>query len=292
MILGEVFGIRFRINGFFVLLFLVSIAAGWLRETVVVISVLLAHEFAHVVAATGSGVLVKEVELYPFGGIARVEWPDGADPSLETLVSIAGPLSNLLLGAAGWWLARLGIWDMRLLDLFIETNLALAAFNLVPALPLDGGRALRGLLATRKGYRAATATACRVGKAVALISLLLSPAAFFFFGSKPTGISLLVCSLFIWKGAETEERWVSCTQLRATAKKKEVLTNKGLMPLAEVVALAGSSLGEVSKNLSPHKYHMIVVMDGDMRVLGTVTETRLFECMLECGYAAPLSSAL
>lgn len=292
MILGEILGIRFRINGFFALLFLISTAAGLLKETLVIISVLLSHELAHIIAAQASGVAVKEVVLYPFGGIARVEWPDGADPSLETLVSIAGPLNNLLLGAAAWWLGRSDIWDVKLLDLFIETNLTIATLNLAPALPLDGGRALRGLLAAKKGYRQATATVSRVGKMLAVVFLLLSPLALFLFDSKTAGISFFVCSLFVWNGARTEERWVSCAQLRATAKKKETLTAKGLMPLGEVAALAGSSLGEVSKSLSPHKYHMIVIMDEDMKVLGTITETRLFECMLEYGYSAPLSSAL
>ncbi|HHY39550.1 MAG TPA: hypothetical protein GX507_11605 [Clostridia bacterium] len=292
MILGEILGIRFRINGLYMLLFLVCIAAGLLKETLIVISVLLSHEFAHIVAAAGLGVVVKEVELYPFGGIARVEWPDGADPSLETLVSIAGPLNNLILGAAAWWLARSDIWDIRFLDLFIETNLTLATLNLVPALPLDGGRALRGLLTTKKGYRQATATVCKVGKALALTFLILSPIAVFLFGSESAGISFIVCSFFVYSGAKAEERWVLCAQLRATAKKKETLTSKGLMPLGEVAALARSSLGEVSKSLSPHKYHMIVIMDEDMKVLGTITETRLFECMLEYGYSAPLSSAL
>ncbi len=125
--------------------------ALWL---VVLFASVTAHELSHSVVAMRLGLKVRDIVLLPIGGVSEIEGMD-TSPQVESRVAIAGPLMSvaigviclvlaLAVGSSVWpptlsasdWLVRIG-W----------LNLALAAFNLIPALPMDGGRVLRSLLA-------------------------------------------------------------------------------------------------------------------------------------------------
>lgn len=119
---------------------------------------------------------MSEIELYPFGGVARLEGLLELEPQVERQIAWGGPLSNFLLVALA-----LVVYNNRyycnlltedLILFFIRANLTLAFFNLFPALPLDGGRILRSLLAERYGFRKATKQAAFLGKVLAVAVFL------------------------------------------------------------------------------------------------------------------------
>src|SRR5262249_40388633 len=131
----------------------------------------LLHEFGHIFTARAFGVRTPDVVLLPIGGVARLERiPER--PSEEFLVAIAGQAVNvviaLILLAAGGahlstsHLAAVGSTSESLIDRLAMVNLFLALFNLIPAFPMDGGRVLRALLATRLGYVRATEIAATI----------------------------------------------------------------------------------------------------------------------------------
>jgi Zn-dependent protease/CBS domain-containing protein len=138
----------------------------------------LAHEFGHIFAARAFGVATPDVTLLPIGGVARLERiPE--EPREEFLIAIAGPLVNVLiaLGLIVFAGARLNAGDLTamdsanvwLVDRLAAVNLFLALFNMIPAFPMDGGRVLRALLATRMGYVRATEVAAMIGQGVAFV---------------------------------------------------------------------------------------------------------------------------
>src|SRR5437667_4617489 len=136
----------------------------------------LLHEFGHIFTARGFGVSTPDVTLLPIGGMARLERiPE--EPYQEFLVAIAGPLVNVaiafgLVALAG---ARLNAGSLAavesvrvaLVDRLASVNLFLALFNMIPAFPMDGGRVLRALLATRMDYIRATGIAAFIGQGFA-----------------------------------------------------------------------------------------------------------------------------
>lgn len=147
-------------------------------------SVLL-HELAHAFVGIHEGARIEGITLWLLGGVARFSGTPGS-PGGEFRMTIVGPLTSLALGAVflgaaaigealGWPVAFRGVTDY-----LGRINLILAAFNLVPALPLDGGRVLRSWLWHRqRSFEAATATAARAGRmfgwlliAIALLGLL------------------------------------------------------------------------------------------------------------------------
>ena len=104
---GTFLGIVFKVNPFFLLLMALAFGLGQLLPALVLFVIVLFHELAHALAASAYGLRVAEVELLPFGGVARIDHVLEFDPKIEIGVALAGPLSNLLFAAVLW------LWQTR-----------------------------------------------------------------------------------------------------------------------------------------------------------------------------------
>jgi stage IV sporulation protein FB len=159
------------LNPFFLLLLLGTALGGFLAETLLLFLIIFLHEVAHAVTAKGLGLNVVEIELYPFGGVARLEEVLELDPSTEKNVSLAGPVFNFVLAGAALVLYMNQIYTGGGLLFFVRLNLMLGFFNLLPALPLDGGRVLRASLAPGLGFQKATDFCLRLSRLLAFLIL-------------------------------------------------------------------------------------------------------------------------
>ncbi len=166
-------------------------------------SVLL-HELAHVIYALRTGGQVRSITLMIVGGVSEVtELPKRNRD--EVLMALAGPLTSVGLGIL-LLVAQALLLESRFFGLRIAVsylgglNLFLGAFNLVPAFPMDGGRILRGLLASRMGMVRATRVASTVGKGFALL--------FFLVGLLTLNPFLFLIAFLVLTGANGEARQV------------------------------------------------------------------------------------
>jgi Zn-dependent protease len=158
-------------------------------------SVLL-HELGHALVARRYGIHTRRIVLLPIGGIAQLEGQPQT-PRQELAIALAGPAVNFAIAAVLFVLSGLvgapSGWG--LLGSLMFANLALGLFNLLPAFPMDGGRALRAILATRVGGRRATEVAAYIGKVAAIafgiIGLFTNP-------------MLVIIAVFIWFAANAE----------------------------------------------------------------------------------------
>jgi Zn-dependent protease len=174
------------LTGFLVTVLLLALVFGFV----------LLHELGHSVVALYHGVPVRQITLYPLGGIASLsEMP--REPRVELQVAVAGPLVNFVLGGAFFAFALVAppSWFTFLLQLVIF-NVFLGLFNLLPGFPMDGGRILRAFLATRLPYARATRIAARVGQGTAVLLgiaglLLLRP-------------MLVLVAMFVFFAAQAE----------------------------------------------------------------------------------------
>lgn len=167
--LGTFFGFPVDVNlSFGLLLGLVFVAFGHLAGVALVclaFASIVVHELGHALVARRLGVRVSGIELSFFGGAAKmVELPRSANDELA--IAAAGPAVSLAIGGAGLLLA--GATHVGLFAWIGWTNLILAAFNLVPALPMDGGRILRALLTRKMDFVRATDVAVRVSRVTAV----------------------------------------------------------------------------------------------------------------------------
>lgn len=160
------------------------------------------HELGHALTARHYGIRTRDITLLPIGGLARLQkMPE--EPSQELAIALAGPAVNLVfvivLGATIWllhgWRALFTMpsADAPLLNFSLMVNAIMGLFNMLPAFPMDGGRVLRAILATRMGYTQATDIAASVGQVFAILLGIL--------GVFTNGM-LVFIALFVYLGAQ------------------------------------------------------------------------------------------
>lgn len=197
--IGRLAGFPLELNlTFLIMLGVVFLWMGGLAGLMIVgvaFGSVLLHELGHAVVARHLGVPVGGIELHFFGGTAKMMGqPKSAGD--EIAIAAAGPAVSFALGGLGLLLGAVtGSWLLQTLGWI---NLVIAVFNLIPALPLDGGRIFRAVLARRQGFQRATIVAATVGKgfAVALV-------AFAVFTSQ---IYLALLAVVVWFMAGAEQR--------------------------------------------------------------------------------------
>lgn len=167
--LGALFGFPIHVNvTFLILLGVVGLTMGGFGAIAVVLlafaSVVL-HELGHALVARHLGVHVPRIELHFFGGAAQMaDHPRSSGD--EIAISAAGPAVSFALAGLSLLLAQLtGAW---LFTLLAQINLVIGAFNLIPALPMDGGRILRALLQRRMGFLRATELSANLARIIAV----------------------------------------------------------------------------------------------------------------------------
>lgn len=185
--------------------------------TVLVFAIVILHELGHSIAALYYNIPVKQIVLLPIGGVAQLEEiPE--DPKKELVIAAAGPLVNALLALVLFALAPLlgqNLGSTGLLELpstlgvlsfssifsyIFATNLFIGIFNLIPAYPMDGGRILRALIATRLSYVSATRVAVGIGQVLSW--------GFGLWGFLSGNFFLIILAFFIYSGAGQEGRMI------------------------------------------------------------------------------------
>ena len=209
----RIFGVPVRLHFTFVLLLLFLITAGatggqsGLFNALFILAVftsVLLHEFGHVAVSRHYGINTLDITLYPIGGVARLE--KNPKPKDELWIALAGPAVNVLIWAAikaYFWgnpstelSALTSPHDGNLLARIAGANLVLAAFNMIPAFPMDGGRVLRSLLARFTSEEVATKRAAAAGRVFAILIGL--------YGLIAMQFMLLFIAFFVYLGATQE----------------------------------------------------------------------------------------
>lgn len=279
MPLGRLFGVPVVVSWPFLGLLALGAGFGLWPQVLILAGTLLSHELAHLIVARAFGLEISRLELLPFGGVAWVEQPE-LDPHLETSVAMAGPLSNFLLLACGVLASGTGLFRPDLLNFFLEANLMMAVFNLLPALPLDGGRIYRAYLGRRWGYQRSTRRLASLGRVLAL-SLLLLGVVGAFFGR--IYLAAVVMASFLYFAARKEEARLGYSFWSGILRKKELLRQQGAVPVHSLVVGDGTRLGELTRHFMARRYHLITVTGEDLQVLGTLDESQVVQALGEDG---------
>ena len=295
--IGRIFGIDLKIHlTFFFLLAYVGFiafsnggtaasAAMDILFIIVLFLFVVMHEFGHALMAKRFRIPTKDITLLPIGGVARLEsMPE--DPKEELLVAIAGPLVNVVIAGvlfaglliSGFFFQPLSI-ELLLGNFWVRllsVNLTLVAFNLIPAFPMDGGRVLRSLLATRIPHVKATRIAANIGKGFAL---LLGITGFF------VNPWLVLTAIFIWSGAGAEAQSVEIKAgLKGLSVRDALVTQytqvDANQPLGSVFQLAMQS----------GQRYIPVVSNGNF--LGFIQSSSLLRTIERYGDRAPAYSGI
>jgi Zn-dependent protease/CBS domain-containing protein len=232
----------------------------------------LVHELSHSVVARGFGLPVRRILLYPLGGFSEIE-REPQTPGREFLVSAAGPALSLLLAAGGWGLTHVvtaGTIGGTLISQLMWANLIVGGFNLLPGLPLDGGRMLRAVIWKVTG-RPGTSTiaAAWAGRVLALglfVLVLAPPVEARIGGDLYTVVWVAVVAAFMWTGAGQA---IKATRFR---ERLPALQARRLARKAVSVA-ADTPLAEAIRRADESKARAVVVVDHDDKPIAILNET-------------------
>ncbi len=233
--IGRPFGIKLAVHWSFWLLPAVVFASGYLSghpnqamfDVVAILGMfgcVALHELGHALAARGFGIRTRDIELYPIGGVARLDRiPE--KPHQELAVALAGPAVNVAIAmfiAPLMWFDGFGLgytaaggsWLEAFWQRMLWANLGLVLFNMLPAFPMDGGRVLRAVLAMFVPRVQATAAAAGIGTVFAAL--------FFVGGLLTMNVFLMVLAWFVFMTGRAELQAVRDMEEDGTVRRRWV----------------------------------------------------------------------
>jgi len=292
---GRIFGIDIYIHATFALLLgwvafshvAGGVGAVWrgLALVIAVFAIVVVHELGHALVAKRFGVRTRDITLLPIGGVARLErMPE--KPIEELLVAAAGPAVNIVLALLLWAVLAfsgastspvgIGVVGGSFLTKLMWVNVSLAAFNLLPAFPMDGGRVVRAALALKMDYVRATEIAARLGQGMALLFGVLG------LFHNPM---LLLIALFVWMGAQQESTMVGL---------KKALSGVpiGSAMVTDFRVLSPSDrMSSAAELITAGFQHDFPVVDGK-RLVGVLTRSDVVRSLSADGPEASVANAM
>lgn len=289
----QLFGIKVKIHITFILLPLlvglgVYLTEGPLNAVRAIIFILFIftcvtfHEFSHSLVAQHFKIKVKSIILLPIGGVATMEkMPE--KPREEFLMAIAGPLFNIALAIILFYpiyvlfgrnLSQMNpansnfdTWKATILYMY-WVNPILAVFNMLPAFPMDGGRALRAFLASRIGISKATRIAVSIGHTFAVI--------FGLFGLISGHILLILIAFFIYIAASQEEKMLNLKLILGHYSAKDILSKEYVTISPETTI---TKVLELSLKTSQQDFPVLAIN----KVIGILTRQNLISAIHQNG---------
>jgi Zn-dependent protease/CBS domain-containing protein len=234
---------------------------------------ILLHELGHALQARRDGMEIDGITLWLFGGVARFK---GMFPSAgaEFRIAIAGPLVSLLLGglfAIAAWLLDLPETVDGVAAWLGYINLLLLVFNLLPALPLDGGRVLRSILWQARGdFRWATTVSAWVGRAFGYL-FIAGGIALVIWESAFSGLWLVFIGWFLLQAAGAEDRYLLVRQALSGLRVRDLMVREPVTTSPDL------TLGQFMDELVWHRRYTTYPVTENGRAVGLLP----FRCVAE-----------
>ncbi|MDQ0901455.1 M50 family metallopeptidase [Paenibacillus sp. V4I7] len=273
-------GTTYRFHPLFTLIMIGSAITGYFLEAVTLFGIVLVHEMGHLAAANGFGWRVREVQLLPFGGVLVVDELGTAPTREELIVSLAGPLQHVWMilvallmkwvdvGASSWW------------DYFIEANLMIGLFNLIPVMPLDGGKVMQSLLGYLLSYHNTILYTAWISM---ILSLAIIVIAIIQLISGHLPLNILVIGIFL-----LVSNWYAYRQLPyhffrfliGRGNRMSQLLSRGTLA-QPIVITRHRTMAETLKLFMREKYHLIYIVGETGRIQAVLPEQQLVSGYLD-----------
>ena len=259
--IGSLFGIDIELHWTFVMFLLLFLFLGSFAfiSIVLLFVCVLIHELAHSITAQRNNVKVRRIILLPIGGASMIESHNIA-PDIEFRISIVGPFMSLLLASIFGVLVTLtppGLLTEMVQFLFV-INLLLGIFNLLPAFPLDGGRAFRSWLRKKHTFFDATMLAVKANKYIIGLFVIGTFAyAVFADGSLSYKFFLILWNMiiimFLYNGAQGE------AQAAIIKEETKGMSIKDAMTTHFMLANPSEPIAEVYRRMRERKEGIVVM---------------------------------
>ena len=259
MIRFRALGVQFRLPLLALLMPFLAAKLGMRADLPARAIALSAHELAHLLAARLADVAITEIQLLPFGGSAKMENPYRIPPARLVAVALAGPAANLALIVLCAALTQWGLVKASSAAALFQMNLTLLLFNLLPALPLDGGRVLYALLQRPLGSSHALRVGIWLGRILAAV--LLVAAVILRVRSGKWNLTLILAAVFLLtSGPDESAAWARFHAQRLG----DALESAAIRPVRITQLPADTSVQRALELLRPRERCWFLLTDADL----------------------------
>ena len=266
-----------EIDPLFFLTILIMYFSNFYLKYLVIFTSLAIHELAHVLTAVLQKGKFKTLRIFPVGLNAEIDTGEtGLKAALFT--DISGPLINILIFAAGFILDSYYLKLPDDIHFIIYVNISLGVFNMIPVIPLDGGRILQRLLESHIGFYRANKYTRRIS---AGILILLAVIGVFQFVGSMHNYSLVLLGGYMYYYLKHEGTEVSLMNIKNLVYKRSRFLKKGIYPGRELVVLKSIKLSEIIRNMDFDRFHLIYVLDEEMKFIKLFTEQDIIDSMVK-----------
>ncbi len=276
---------RIKLNVFFILFLFAGYYWDRLTEMSVLFASVLLHEMGHVMAARLMHVRVEELELFPFGSVARMEDITKYGGAVEALIAAAGPAVSGLLAL----LAYSAPTDKDIFILCAKYNRILCFFNLLPVLPMDGGRILRNLLLYLMGYKRATQVLVLWGR---VLSILLLGWNIYSLVQGSYDITAAIIAVFIFSGTSKEVKYCSYHYLLNSSSRKTSLVRCNRIRQRSLQASPETYIRQLVSQFSPGNLCTVLVKDYSGETVAELSEKEIMASFMKLGYDGKVKDLL
>ncbi|WP_025027403.1 M50 family metallopeptidase [Caldalkalibacillus mannanilyticus] len=262
--------IKLSIHPSFFLVFFLALLHGFIYDVMLLFIIVIIHELGHACTAKAYGWRVRKIQLLPFGGVAEVDEHGNRSTKEEMLVIVAGPLMNLIMIFFGLICLFSGLWQESFAMQFIEYNMIIFLFNLLPILPLDGGKLVQIMLCTLFPFRKAIRH-----------SLLVSGVCFFMYLViiilfYPLYFYLWIVAIFLFISHILELKQSHFQFMRFILERYSKNQNHDL-EVVSIVAYPTEALHDLIVRMYRNKYHYFCIVDEKGNISYVISEQELLD---------------
>lgn len=262
---------------------------------------LVLHELAHSLVSSSRGYSLGRIHIFPYG--ASIE---GSSQNItevdEIIIALSGPLFNICVAivfVALWWIYPFTYYYT---DMIVYANLSIAAFNLLPIFPLDGGRIILALFSLHFPRKKVLLVIRRISFAISALLFLacvgLTAAVLFGLGIQGanlnshllSSITLTFTCLFLFAGVSSTSD--TDNYMRNLGKSSKLRRLENGLEQTNLLVHCSLQLRQVLRKIKPTCYYNIIIVDSNFNVLSTITEDTLEQLLLKYGFKKTLYSAV
>lgn len=260
-----------KLNKYFIPYILLLILIGFKGKMFVCFIIVFLHEFAHYVTARFLGFSGFDAEILPIGAVLKVKDLEEATPKEDFIISISGPLLNLILAVIFYFLGN---------ELLFITNLSIGIFNFIPAIPLDGSRMLRDIFSKKIFFKKANLLTLYVsfvmGYTLMFINLIL-----FFKGM--FNLNLTIISIFIVFCSYKEKGRIVYIIMGDIIKKRYKIINRGYIENKSISVYFKRTLLYALGLVQKGRYNIFTILNENLEVIDIIYEQELVDGLKKYG---------
>jgi len=235
------------------------------------------HELGHLFAAQLSGKRIYSVKVLPIGLNARID-ESSCNEWEGIIIYFGGPAVNLLLIVLTFIINSYYLLQPDNMRFFISINVYLLAFNMMPVLPLDGGKALRSILSRQKGLFLASRY---IRTTTLVLSTFITVLGVIQLFNSLHNFSLFVIGLYLLFSMKSNNTEAALMNVKQIIYRRSRLLKKGIYAARDLVVIKSALLVDTLGNMDFDRFHIIHVLDDELKIVKVFSEQELIEAMLK-----------